>query len=168
MKNWSQKKTLIIGLSVVAVCLVFAAMYMVMNRSTKRLPTEQEVQVCAPYAVDWQTAVGAEGTDKEIILNLCTYTQEQTIGNNVYNIYTSDTLGNYLYRFGEMTQIAVLGDLLYIQYTDLDGKSVTLGYAETGLTEKAVYDPETDILYYEQGDLVEVWEKFGTGIQFGA
>lgn len=166
MKNMSKKKTLIIGISIIAVCLLVSMVYMIANRSTKREPTQQEIETCAPYAVDWQ-ALG-EGTDKEIILSLCTYTEEQTIGSNVYEIYTSEQLGDYLYQFGEMTQIAVLEDVLYIQYTDSHGKTITLGYTDAGLMEKAVYNPETDILYYEQGDITEVWEKFATGIQWGA
>lgn len=166
MKNWSKKKTLIIGISIIAVCLLVSLIYMVANRTTKREPTQQEIEACAPYAVDWQ-ALG-EGTDKEIILSLCTYTEEQTIGSNVYEIYTSDALGDYLYQFGEMTQIALLEDVLYIQYTDSDAKTITLGYSDDGLMEKAVYDPATDVLYYELGDVTEVWEKFGAGIQWGA
>lgn len=166
MKNWSQKKTLMIGLSIIAVCLLISMVYMFVNRAEKREPTQQEIEACAPYAVDWQ-ALG-EGTDKEIILSLCSYTEEQTIGNNVYEIYTSEDLGNHLYQFAEMTQIAVLENVLYIQYTDSDGKTITLGYTDSGLMEKAVYDPATDILYYEQGDITEVWEKFGAGIQWGA
>lgn len=166
MKNWSKKKTLIIGISIIAVCLLVSLVYMVANRTTKREPTQQEIEACAAYAVDWQ-ALG-EGTDKEIILSLCTYTEEQTIGSNVYEIYTSEVLGDYLYQFGEMTQIAVLEDVLYIQYTDSDAKTITLGYSDDGLMEKAVYDPATDVLYYELGDVTEVWEKFGAGIQWGA
>lgn len=166
MKNWSKKKTLIIGISIIAVCLLVSLIYMVANRTTKREPTQQEIEACAPYAVDWQ-ALG-EGTDKEIILSLCTYTEEQTIGSNVYEIYISDILGDYLYQFGEMTQIALLEDVLYIQYTDSDAKTITLGYSDDGLMEKAVYDPATDVLYYELGDVTEVWEKFGAGIQWGA
>lgn len=166
MKNWSKKKTLIIGISIIAVCLLVSLIYMVANRTTKREPTQQEIEACTPYAVDWQ-ALG-EGTDKEIILSLCTYTEEQTIGSNVYEIYTSDALGDYLYQFGEMTQIALLEDVLYIQYTDSDAKTITLGYSDDGLMEKAVYDPATDVLYYELGDVTEVWEKFGAGIQWGA
>lgn len=168
MKNMSKKKTLVIGISIIAVCLLFCLVYLVANRSTKREPTQQEIEIYAPYAVDWQTATGGEGTDKEIILSLCAFSEEQTIGSNVYEIYTSDILGDHLYKFGEMTQIAMLEGVLYIQYTDSDGNTITLGYADEGLMEKAVYSLETDTLYYEVAGTVEVWEKFGTGIQWGA
>lgn len=168
MKNMSKKKTLVIGISIIVVCLLISFAYMFANRTTKREPTQQEIEAYVPYAVDWQSAVGGGGTDKEIILSLCSFAEEKTIGENVYEIYTSDTLGSYLHRFEEMTEIAVLEGVLYIQYTDSNGNTITLGYTDDGLMEKAVYDPETDILYYEQGDITEVWEKFGAGIQWGA
>lgn len=169
MKNMSNKKILIIGLIIIAVCLIVAGIMMFANRSTKRMPTEQETAACAPYAVDWQAVTGQEGSDRQIILSLCTYAEKQTIGSNEYDIYTSDTLGSYLYKFGEMTLVGVLNEeAVYIQYTDTDGNSITLTYSDEGLAEKAVYFPETDILFYEQGELTEVWEKFRTGVQFGA
>lgn len=169
MKNMSNKKVFTIGLIIIAVCLIVAGIMMFVNRSTKRMPTEQEIAVCAPYAVDWQEATGQEGSDKQIILSLCTYSEKQTIGANEYDIYTSETLGSYLHKFAGMTLVGVLNeDAVYIQYTDTDGNSVTLTYSDEGLVEKAVYFPETDILFYEQGELTEVWEKFHSGIQFGA
>lgn len=169
MKNMSNKKVLTIGLIIVAVCLIVTGIMMFANRSTKRLPTEQELAMCAPYSVDWQEATGQEGNDKEIILSLCTYSEKQTIGSNEYEIYTSETLGNYLYKFAEMTLVGVLNEeAVYIQYTDTEGNSVTLTYSDAGIVEKAVYFPETDTLFYEQGELTEVWEKFRTGIQWGA
>lgn len=163
----SKKKTLAIGLSIIAVCLLIVVVYLFVNRSTKREPTPEETAAYAPYAVDWQQETGAEGTDLEILLSLCAFSEEKTIGGNTYQIYTSDALGNYLYRFGEMTEIAMLDGTLYIQYTDDGGNTVTLGYNGTGLVEKAVYRPETDTLYYACGDSVEVWEKFASGIQWG-
>lgn len=168
MKNMSKKKTLIIGISIIVVCLLICVVYLFVNRSTKREPTQQEIEACVPYAVDWQSAAGQEGTDLEIILSLCTFAEEKTIGSNVYEIYTSDTLGSYLYRFSEMTEIAMLESVLYIQYVDSDGNTITLGYDSTGLMEKAVYNLEADTLYYEIDGSVEAWEKFGTGIQWGS
>lgn len=169
MKNMSNKKLLTIGLIVIAVCLIVAGVMMFANRSTKRMPTEQEIAACAPYAVDWQEATGQEGSDKQIILDMCTYSEKQTIGSGEYEIYTSETLGSYLYKFAEMTLVGMLNeDHVYIQYTDTDGNAVTLTYGDDGLVEKAVYFPATDMLFYEQGEILEVWEKFRTGIQFGA
>lgn len=168
MKNMSNKKILTIGLIVIAVCLAVSIVFMFLNRSTKREPTEGEILRCEPYTVDWQIATGTEAGDKAIILEMCEFAEETTIGQNLYKIYTSKSLGDYLYKFAEMTEIALLEDVLYIQYTDSDGNTVTLGYTDEGLMEKAVYFPESDVLYYEQGDITEVWEKFRTGIQWGA
>ena len=132
-----KKKTLIIGLSIIAVCLLIVFGYMFTNRSTKREPTPQETEAYAPYGVDWQNVTGTGDTDKEIILSLCTFTEEKTIGENVYKMYTSDTLEEYLYKFGEMIQVAELDSVLYVQYTDSDGNTITLGYDDTGLRRKA-------------------------------
>ena len=166
MKHWSNKKTLTIGLLIIGAGLLVAAAYMVMNRSTKREATQAEIEAYAPYAVDWQSV--GEGTDKEIILSFCTAGESQTIGENEYQIYTSETLGEHLYNFAEMMEIAQLEDVLYIQYTTPEGNMITLGYSDAGLMEKAVYDLKADTLFYEIDGIVEVWEKFRNGVQWGA
>ena len=109
-----------------------------------------------------------EGTDKEIILSLCQAGENQTIGENEYQIFTSEDLGSHLYNFGEMMEIAQLEDVLYVQYTTPEGNMVTLGYSDAGLMEKAVYDLKADTLFYEIDGTVEVWEKFRNGVQWGA
>ena len=166
MKNWSNKKTLTFGLMVIGICLLISLGIMMTNRTVKREPTQQEITAYAPYAVDWQSL--GQGSDLEIILSLCTGAGEKTIGENVYTVYTSETLGQYLYNFAEMTEIAQLNAALYIQYTTPEGGMVTLGYSDRGLVEKAVYDAATDTLFHELNGTVEVWEKFRSGIQFGA
>lgn len=167
MKNMSNKKLLTIGLIVIAVCLLISGVYMFTNRSTKREPTMEEIALCAPYGVDWEAVTGQQGSGKQIILDLCTYSGKQTIGSNEYEIYTSETLGSYLYKFETMTHIGLLNDCVYVQYMDVDGNEITLAYSDEGLAEKAVYFPETDTLYYRQGEITEVWEKFRTGVPIG-
>ena len=166
MKNWSDKKILTVGLTIIALCVIAACVILAVNRSTNRIPTEAEVAYCEPYAINWQEATGQQGSYKEIILGMCTYTENQTIGSNEYALYTSETLGNYLHKFAEMTELGMLNDCMYIQYTDTDGN--TLGYNDDGLAELAVYFPDTDSLFYQQGDIVEVWEKFRNGVHLGA
>lgn len=161
-----KKRTVIILLVIVAVCLLISGIYMFTNRSTKREATRQEIEANVPYAIDWQEATGMEGAEKEIILSLCTFEEEKTIGNNVYRTYDSDMLGDHLYNFQEMMEIAELNGILYIQYYDPQGDMVTLGYSDDGLTEKAVYDTETDTMFYEYGDTVEVWTNFSKGFQW--
>ena len=167
MKKWSDKKILAVGLAVIALCLIVTVVMMFANRSTKRMPTEAELAFCEPYAVNWQEATDIQGSDKEIILSLCAYSEKQTIGSNEYEMYTSETLGSLLHNFAQMNQLAVLNDSLYVQYTDTDGNNVTLTYNDAGLAELAVYFPETDVLVYQQGDIMEAWEKFRNGIQWG-
>jgi len=163
----NKKKTLIIGLIIIAVCLLIAAVGMFTNRSEKRQPTAEETARYEVYSIDWQTKTGMEATPAEVILSLCESAGEKTIGANVYQIYTSSELSAYLPDFGEMMEIAQLNDVLYIQYTTPDGDMITLGYDAEGQCEKSVYDASEDTLYYETRDTVEVWTKFRNGIQWG-
>ena len=166
MKNWSNKKLLTVGLSVIALCLLVSLGIMMANRTVKREPTPQEIEACAAYEVDWQSLGG--GSDLEIILSLCENAGEETIGENVYTVYTSETLGQHLHNFEEMMEIAQLDQILYIQYATPEGGMVTLGYSDLGLVEKAIYDAESDTLFHDLNGTVEVWEKFRNGIQWGA
>ena len=163
----SKKKTLTIGISIIVLCLLISGMYMILNRSTKREPTAEEIEAYAPYAVDWQAALGREGSEKELILSLCTAGEEETIGENVYQLYASETLGEYLYGFDALSRIAMLEDTLYIQYTTADGDSIMLAYNDQGLYEKGIYDAQTDTFFYELEGMAEVWNKFRNGIQWG-
>ena len=168
MNQKTRKKILIAGLIVIALCLASAVGIMFANRSVKREPTAEEIQVCAPYAVNWQESLGAEGTDRELILSLCTPNGEKTIGNNQFAVFTSETIGKYLYNFREILEIAQLdGNILYVQYTTTDGGMVTLGYDESGLNEKTVYDAAADTLYAETKTTKEVWSNFRHGFQWG-
>lgn len=162
-----KKRTVIILLVILVVSLVIGGIAVCVTRSTMRQPTRQEIEACAPYAIDWQDATGMEGTDKEIILSMCTFVEEKTIGENVYQTYRSDTLGTYLYDFQEMTEIAELNGILYVQYYDLQGGMVLLAYDTSGMTEKGIYDLETDTYYYEYGDTFEVWTNFRKGAHLG-
>lgn len=163
-----KKRTVTILLVILAVCLLFTGVYVFMNLSTTREPTQQEIEACAPYAIDWQAATGQEGSDQEIILSLCTFAEEKTIGENQYQLYTSETLGGYLYDFQEMMEIAVMNDILYVQYTDPQNGMVILGYDDAGLTEKMVYDLETDTCYHEYQGEFQVYVNFRNGFQLGA
>ena len=168
MKKMSNKKVLIIGLGIIAVCLLISLVYMFTNRSVKREPTQQELDAYEVYSIDWQAVTGLEGSDKEIILSLCTYAGEETIGDNVYQTYTSDTLGSYLPGFAEMNEIVMGEELpLYVQYSTEEGDMIFLAYDDAGLCEKTVYDVEADTLYYEQNGTAEVWTKFRSGFQWG-
>lgn len=163
----NKKKTLTVGLAIIAVCLAVAVAGLFLNRSEKRQPTEEEVKSSAAYTINWQEQTGREGTDQELILSFCEPAGEKTIGSNVYQIYTSSSLGNYLPGFGEMMELAMLNEVLYIQYTTPEGDMITLGYDEQGQCEKSIYDLSEDTMYYETRETVEVWTKFRTGVQWG-
>lgn len=165
----NKKKTLTICLAILAVCLVIVVVGLFANRSEKREPTSAEMEAAAAYSVNWQETTGMEGTDLEIVLSLCEHAGEQTIGQNVYDTYSSELLCGYLPDFGEMMQLAKLMDgPLYIQYTTPEGDMITLGYDAEGLCEKSIYDASQDTMYYETRDTKEVWTKFRTGVQWGA
>ena len=163
----NKKKTLIIGISIIVVCLAIALGYVLTHRSEKRLPTAEETARYASYSIDWQQLTGMEDADREIILSFCEENGEKTIGANVFQIYTSTALGTYLPDFGEMMELALLNEVLYIQYTTPAGNMITLGYDADGLCEKSIYDAAADTLYYETRETVEVWSHFRNGFQFG-
>ena len=161
MKKISPKSLLV----VLVICLLIPVVYVLCNRSTKRMPTEWEIQSSKVYEVNWQEL--GEGTDREVILSLCTFQEEKVIGNNSYRAYLSNGLENYLHDFGEMMEIVELEDIVYIQYTTSSGNMITLGYADDGLREKGIYDLATDTFYYDLNGNIEVWNKFRNGFQFG-
>lgn len=162
-----KKKMSVIMIVVAAACLLFSGIYIYANRSVKREPTQQELEASSAYVVDWQQARDQKGTDKEIILGLCTYVEKRTIGETVYDIYTSDVLGAYLHNFHEMKEIALYNnENLFIQYTESNGNMVLLGYDEEGLTELGIYDAQTDTFFHNLKGSVEVWTNFRTGMQF--
>lgn len=165
-----KKKTWIIGIGIIVVCLIAAGVGLVLNRSTKREATEQELAEYAPYSVDWKALpeAGGRGTEKEIILSMCQSAGEKEIGGGTYDVFMSDTLGAYLYRFSEMTEIFQGdGDTLFVSYTDTDGRTVILVYDDEGICERGIYDPQTDTFFHESQGTVEVWTKFRSGIQWG-
>lgn len=154
-----KKKTLYIGLGIIALCLAAAFVGLLLNRSTSREATAEELARYGAYD---------PGMDASALLALCTYTQDEQIGRNTYRMYTSEQLGDVLHRCAGIARIAVDGNGdLYIQYTDPEGRNVTLAYAGDALRELAVYDPAGDILFHRLENTVEVWEKFTTGVQWG-
>ena len=163
----SKKKTLVIGLIVIAVCLAIVLGYVLTHRSEKRLPTAEETVHYGAYSVDWQESTGILSSDREIIRSFCVPQGEKTIGANVYQVYDSAQLGQFLTDFGEMMEIAQLDEVLYIQYTTPAGNMVTLGYDADGQCEKSIYDAAADTLYYETRETVEVWSHFRNGFQWG-
>ena len=171
----NKKKTLTVWLTVIAVSLAVLLAYGLLNRTALREPTPEEIEAYTPYGILWQAIDGLEGTDTERILSLCTFVEEQTIGENRYRSYTSETLGRYLYRFEELTTVSLYLDpqtgeegTLYIQYTDQNGRMVVLGYqGDQGLTEVGVYNADTDTFYHWMEEKWEVWEKFAKGARWG-
>lgn len=165
-----QKSTVRRLLCVVAACLLVIVGYMLLNRTTSREATAWELAAHAPYAVDWTAVPGWEEgmTEKAFLLNLCSYQEEKTIGNNVHTVYSSDILETYLYRCHDLSEITVMGDTLYITYYAEDQDMIILAYTDEGLHEKAVWDSGDDTLFHEIDGVVTVWNKFRKGFQWGS
>ncbi len=164
-----KKSTLRIWLGVLAVCLLVPLGYMLFNRSTSREATAEEIAAHEVYALDWTAVPGWEEgrTEKEFILELCSFQQEKEIGSNVHKVYSSDVLGEHLYRCHELSEITLMNNTLYITYFAEDGDMVILAYSDDGLTEMAVHDADTDTLFHKIDGKCVVWNKFRTGFQWG-
>ena len=168
-QKMSNKKVLIIGLCVIAVCLIISIGYMAMHRSVSREPTRQETQTYAPYAVDWSAAAEEGMSEKEFILSQCAEIGEKEIGEHLYTTFTSETLGGSLYQCEQITEI-ILNEAgtLHISYTDTAGRMVIIGYTDEGMCELAIYDEPTDTLYHTIDGSTEVWTNFRNGFQWGS
>lgn len=163
-----QNKTLRICLIAFLVSCLISGIYLFANRSTKRLPTPEETAMAQTYVADFNALTGKEGAKKDIILSMCVQGEDKQSRFATYKSFTSDTLSNYLYQCVEVKEILLAEDgKLSISYLALEDREVILVYDENGLFELAVYTPENDTLYYQQGEKVELWEKFRKGIQFG-
>ncbi len=164
-----KKSTVRTLLIVVAVCFGITLGYVLLNQTTKREATAEEIAANQAYAVDWTAIEGWDGTltQKDFILNLCSYAGEKEIGNHVHKYYSSDVLAAHLHRCQELSEITLMNDILYITYFAADGDMIVLSYDDSGLTEKAVYDIQTDEMFHEINGEAMVWSKFRNGFQFG-
>lgn len=150
---------------ILVVSLVIGVTAMFLTRTTSRDATAEELEKYAAYDVLWDAMpeAGEGQSQKDRILALCTALEETQVGESQYSAYASETLGQHVYHCRQVDQILVSEDgVLYINYTDLDGLSVILGYDADGLQERSIYDRETDILYYELNGTVIVYEHFSS------
>ncbi|MBQ8621849.1 MAG: hypothetical protein IJ422_06005 [Oscillospiraceae bacterium] len=165
--NQKEKRTLIVGISIIAVCLLIAGVYIAFNLSTSREATQADIDAFAPYDIDWLTLTEEDQTHKQIILSYCTEGEEQTVGSNTYKTYTSNGLEDHLYKCAAVKEIILTDTDVMLSYTDTDGQTVILGYGDQGLTEMAVYNPADDTLFHYIDGTATVWNKFYNGIHFG-
>lgn len=161
------KRIFVIGAAVIAVCLLVAGIYAVLNRSTSREATPGELEAHQAYDVDWQALTEEEKTDKQVILSLCTEAGEKTVGSNTYTTYTPNGVEQHLYKFKTLDEIILTDTAVMLSYTDADGCTVILSYDDKGLNEMAVYHPESDIMYHYINGVTTVWEKFYHGVHIG-
>ena len=163
------KRTLRICLIVLVVSLLVPVVYMMTNRSVSRDATAEEIEAHQVYAVDWSAVPGWETgmTEKEFLLNLSSFQEEKEIGSNIHQVYSSDVLGEYLYRCSELAEITLMNDTLYLTYYCEDKDMVILAYNDQGLNEMAVHDGETETLYHMLDGGCMVWSNFRGGFQWG-
>lgn len=164
-----KKSTVRTLIGMVVACLAITFGYMLLNPTTDRPATAEEIAESRNYVIDWTRIPGWEAgmTEKEFLLNLCSFSGEQTIGDTVHTRYTSDVLPEYLYRCGEITEIVERQGYLYISYLAEDGDQIILAYSDDGIYEVCVYDAESDTLFHEIDGNAVVWNKFRKGFQWG-
>jgi hypothetical protein len=102
----------------------------------------------------------------DTILDLCTFKSEETVGEYVITMYTSETLPSYLHDCQEITDISVFNGFLYIYYATHDGSSVILCYDQNGLVDKGIRNDESNtVVYYNDGQYYQS-ETFIDGSQY--
>lgn len=163
----NQKRLNKILLIVVVVCLAIAAVAWFMTRSTFRDATAEEVAFYSKYDVLWDAMPDAAQTQKEQVLSLCVAGEDTQLGDNQYKTYTSGELAARLYDCTTLDQIVEnTTGVVYITYTTSDGLNVMLGYGDSGLQERSVYDPAQDRLYYETADSILIYDRFSSSVYF--
>ena len=117
----------------------------------------------------WRAVAYDETLSKDKLQQLWAayFQEEKEIGSNVHKVYSSDVLGEYLYRCHELSEITLMNNTLYITYFAEDEDMVILAYSDDGLTEMAVHDADTDTLFHKIDGKCVVWNKFRTGFQCG-
>lgn len=163
----NQKRINTVLTVVLVVCLAIAAVGWVFTRTTSRDATAEELAKYGVYDVLWDTMPQAEEGQNlaDRILALATLVENTQVGENQYDTYTSETLAACLYKCQQVDQILTAEDgAVYISYTDTDGLGVILSYQGDSLYERSVYVPETDILFYQSGDTVVVYEHASNGM----
>lgn len=117
----------------------------------------QIYEVAAPSGLSSASSVVSV---KSFILQQCTQIDSEIIAGHPVITYTSDSLGEYLYNFQEFVEICMIDSYVYIYYIDRDGLEVNLCYNDSGLANKVVYDPETDVAILDSGSNVSQCEGF--------
>lgn len=164
-----KKNTLRRWLILLAVCLSISLGYVLLNPTTDREPTAEEIAASREYVIDWTAVPGWEAgmTEKEFLLNLCSFAEEKVIGDTTHTLYSSDVLPVYLHRCHDLTEIILRENYLYISYLAEDKDQVILAYDDNGLYELCIYDAEKDTLFHEIDGSAVIWNKFRKGFQWG-
>lgn len=104
---------------------------------------------------------------KDLILSVCSLSSTEVVGTHTIQLYTSDTLADYLFNCAKITEISVLNhNHLYINYKSTDDMEIILCYGDDGLVNKAVYNTASDTQYYLSEDGAIVSENFIAGSHY--
>lgn len=161
----NKKKVFTILLVAVLAVLFVGSIYFLGKMPSSRDATEEEIQGHSVYKVDWSAVPGAQANagEKAIILSLCT-PAENTEEGSAAQLYTSETLGNYLYHFSGSLEISMTDGALSVFYQDTDSCYVFFTYDDTGLTQFAVHNPATDTMYYENDGTACIATKINSSL----
>lgn len=163
MKNLNRFQKIL--LVVLVVCLAVGLTAMFLTRTISREPTAEELARLGTYDVLWDSMPEAqEGqTLTDRILAQAALTENSTVGENEYDLYTSDTLAGYLYDCQTLDRIMVSDSgAVFVSYTNGSGQTVILSYKDDSLFERSIYDPKTDILIHELEGIITVYEHFSS------
>lgn len=146
MKNRKWITYVLIGLVVMTVGLgLLLSQAMPQTRSA----TGEEIKAYTVYVPNWKAVPEAQegASDKDIILSMCIPAAEQP--DEKTTAYTSDKLGQYLYKYASGLEIGVQGEDLFVGYVDENGRYALFVYDDEGLYRFGVHDPDTDTMYFE-------------------
>lgn len=132
--------------------------------------SKSQVTAAQAYDIDFTSipvpASSSQSTAKDAILALCELQSTQVNGQHAFKDYISETLAEHIPMCSSLSCIQESNNLLYVNYTSIDGKTVSLVYSDTGLHEKNIYDPTTDSLIHQTASDAEVYENFRTAISY--
>lgn len=145
-----KRLTLVLCLILVVAVLGFSVWF-VKYRTAERAATPAEMEAHSAYFVDWhRVSCWQEGmTEQKLILSLCTVDPENE---DAAVVYTSETLGEMLYRCETVEEICLSEGVLTIHYRTADDERVTLRYPENGSACLWVWDQDKDTLYTQTED----------------
>lgn len=127
--------------------------------------SEQDAAVFKSYEIDVNKLPtydnGQPMPVKDFILSISEYVE--TVNQELEypsEVYSSDTLQNYLNDCKELRDLSLRGKCLYVSYNTNHGREVSLCYIDDELFNKVIYDTTTDIIIIDNGTYTQIERDF--------